>query len=58
MPDSVKKVTLRALVQFARLPILPTVWRVEGGAIAWFPCLDELFEGRHFDREIIVLCVG
>jgi hypothetical protein len=54
----VKKVTLRALVQFARLPILPTVWRVEGGAIAWFPCLDELFEGRHFDREIIVLCVG
>jgi hypothetical protein len=22
-----------------------------------FPGLDELFEGRHFDREIIVLCV-
>ena len=22
-----------------------------------FPALDELFEGRHFDREIIVLCV-
>jgi hypothetical protein len=24
---------------------------------AGFPGLDELFEGRHFDREIIVLCV-
>ena len=22
-----------------------------------FPGFDELFEGRHFDREIIVLCV-
>ena len=22
-----------------------------------FSSLDELFEGRHFDREIIVLCV-
>ena len=25
--------------------------------MAGFPSLDELFEGRHFDREIIVLCV-
>jgi transposase-like protein len=25
--------------------------------MAQFPSLDELFEGRHFDREIIVLCV-
>ena len=25
--------------------------------MARFPGLDELFEGRHFDREIIVLCV-
>src|SRR5580658_7750615 len=25
--------------------------------IAGFPGLAELFEGRHFDREIIVLCV-
>ena len=25
--------------------------------MAGFPGLDELFEGRHFDREIIVLCV-
>ena len=24
---------------------------------AGFPGLAELFEGRHFDREIIVLCV-
>jgi transposase-like protein len=28
-----------------------------GDAIARFPRLDELFKGRHFDREIIVLCV-
>ena len=20
-------------------------------------CIDELFKGRHFDREIIILCV-
>ena len=25
--------------------------------MAGIPVLDELFEGRHFDREIIVLCV-
>ena len=25
--------------------------------MARFPGLDELFEGRHFDSEIIVLCV-
>jgi hypothetical protein len=25
--------------------------------MAGFPDLDELFEGRHFDREIIALCV-
>jgi hypothetical protein len=25
--------------------------------MAGFRSLDELFEGRHFDREIIVLCV-
>ncbi len=25
--------------------------------MAKFSSLDELFEGRHFDREIIVLCV-
>ena len=25
--------------------------------MAGFPSLDELFEGRHFDREIIILCV-
>jgi hypothetical protein len=28
-----------------------------GQATAGFPGLDQLFEGRHFDREIIVLCV-
>ena len=28
-----------------------------GRVMAGFPGLDELFEGRHFDREIIVLCV-
>jgi hypothetical protein len=26
-------------------------------AIRLFPGLDELFKGRHFDREVIVLCV-
>jgi hypothetical protein len=26
--------------------------------MAGFLSLDELFEGRHFDREIIVLCVS
>jgi transposase-like protein len=25
--------------------------------MAGLPGVDELFEGRHFDREIIVLCV-
>jgi hypothetical protein len=25
--------------------------------MAGFPGLDELFNGRHFDREVIVLCV-
>src|SRR5580700_7457167 len=49
--------SLTALVQLTGLPILPAVWRVEGGAMAGFPGLDELFEGRHFDREIVVLCV-
>lgn len=29
----------------------------ESGAMARFLGLDELFEGRRFDREIIVLCV-
>jgi transposase-like protein len=44
-------------VQFARRPILAPIRWVEGGAIARFLGLEELFEGRHFDREIIVLCV-
>jgi transposase-like protein len=29
----------------------------EGGALAEFPGLVELFAGRHFNREIIILCV-
>ena len=28
----------------------------EGGTMAGFLGLDELFKGRHFDREVIVLC--
>jgi hypothetical protein len=32
-----------AVVQFARLPILPALWRVEGGVVAGFLGLDELF---------------
>jgi hypothetical protein len=26
--------------------------------MAGFPGLDELFEGRHLDREMIILCVS
>jgi transposase-like protein len=29
----------------------------EGSKMAGFLGLDELFEGRHFDRDVIVLCV-
>jgi transposase-like protein len=46
-----------ALVQIAGCSILPAIGSVEDGAMAVFPGLEELFEGRHFDREIIVLCV-
>jgi len=28
-----------------------------GGAVARFLGLEDLFKGRHFDREVIVLCV-
>ena len=38
-------------------PYPPALWWVEGGCMAGFLSLDELFKGRHFDREIIVLCV-
>jgi hypothetical protein len=30
---------------------------VKDATMARFLGLEELFEGRHFDREIIVLCV-
>jgi hypothetical protein len=30
----------------------------QGGTMAGFVSLDRLFAGRHFDREIIILCVG
>jgi transposase-like protein len=30
---------------------------MEGGAVAGFLGVDVLFSGRHFDREIIILCV-
>jgi hypothetical protein len=29
----------------------------QGGTMAGFVSLDGLFAGRHFDREIIILCV-
>ena len=29
----------------------------EGGVMARFLDLDDLFKGRHFDREVIILCV-
>ena len=45
-------------MQFACCPILlPIQWVEGGGAMARFLNLEGLFEGRHFDREIIVLCV-
>ena len=30
---------------------------MDGGAMAGFSGLDEVFESRHFDREIVELCV-
>src|SRR5262249_17743245 len=45
------------LVQVARCPILAPSGGSEGGAMVRLLGLDDLFEGRHFDREIIVLCV-
>ena len=32
-------------------------WRVKGSTMTGVLGLAELFEGRHFDREVIVLCV-
>ena len=46
-----------ALVQFVRSSTLGHVDEQKGRTMARFLGLDELFEGRHFDREIIVLCV-
>jgi hypothetical protein len=43
--------------KFTGLPTFQPFWCVEGGKMAGFLGLDKLFEGRHFDREIIVLCV-
>jgi hypothetical protein len=52
-----KIVATEALVQFAGLPTFQPSGEVKGGEMAGLLSLDELFEGRHFDREIIVLCV-
>jgi len=46
-----------ALVQFVRPYILGAFDKV-GSEMAGFLGLDELFEGRHFAREIIVLISG
>jgi hypothetical protein len=46
----------RALVQILSLPIWGAPITV-GNTMAGFLGLDELFEGRHFNREVIVLCV-
>jgi len=43
--------------QFTGLPIFRLFGGVAGAEMAGFLSLDGLFEGRHFDREIIVLCV-
>src|ERR1700733_2384786 len=48
---------LPALVQTAGCCTFAANRWGEGGAMASLPGVDELFEGRHFDREIIVLCV-
>jgi hypothetical protein len=29
----------------------------EGGVVSKLSSLEELFAGRHFDREVIILCV-
>jgi hypothetical protein len=48
----------RALVQFPwRLPILGPSNRAAGRSMARFLDLGALFDGRHFDREVVVLCV-
>jgi transposase-like protein len=44
-----------ALVQIIRPPISGP--SDEGSAMAGFLSLDELFKGRHFDRDVVVLCV-
>ena len=46
-----------ALVQMVSFDIVRVIRCFEGGAMARFLGLEELFEGRHFDREVIVLCV-
>jgi transposase-like protein len=48
---------MRLWCKFTGLPTFQPFWCVEGGKMAGLLSLDELFEGCHFDREIIVLCV-
>ena len=46
-----------ALVQTVRSSLPSGISMSKGRTMARFLGLDELFECRHFDREIIVLCV-
>lgn len=50
------RVMERDLVQCACSSIHRAVGRLEGDATAGFLGLEEPFEGRHLDREMIVSC--
>jgi hypothetical protein len=45
------------MVQSGGFSIFPAFWWAGDDAMAGLPGLDELFEGRHFDCAIIILCV-
>ena len=44
-------------MQITRTSHLCNFGRAEGIGMAGFLSLDELFKGRHFDRDVVVLCV-
>jgi hypothetical protein len=55
--EIVHAVDAMALVQFVCSCTVGHFGEQKGRTMARFVGLDELFAGRHFDREIIVLCV-
>jgi hypothetical protein len=46
-----------ALVQLARPIEYSGLSGIRGGVVSELSSLEELFAGRHFDREVIILCV-